>query len=133
MSEQDRELAEATSSTGGAMEELANALSGKTPPLVPAERRAAQFPVRPNKMAKMSLGFGIVSLVCVGLMFTPVGCFGALGMLVFACLGLIFGVTGLQQVRLARSGRGMALCGLILSLITVLLTILLRFLLSFTF
>ena len=126
MSEQDSVPAESESSSGGAMDELANAVAGKTPPLTPAERRNVRMPASPNRMANTGLGLGIGAVVCITLLFTDVGCFAAVGVIALTCAGAICSVLGLQQVRITRTGRGVALAGLIISLAIMGLVILLR-------
>jgi hypothetical protein len=69
MPEQDNEPAEPESSSDGAMEELADIVSGKKP-APPAAKNSSRRPARSNRLSKIALIIGLVANVIV----TPLLC-----------------------------------------------------------
>lgn len=106
------------------LEALAGAVSRPAPPAAAAGKSGRPMSApRKNKMAIAGLICSIASLASAGLLFTPLFCFTGLAVVGLAFAGCLCSVMGLQQARLCRSGRGIALAGLIVSLVPILLTI----------
>ena len=105
-----------------AMSDFLDAISH--PPSLPGAPRKRRLASRSNTIAGVGLGFGIGGAICLVLLFTPLGCFAVVAVMVLSFIGAICSVMGLQQARVCRSGRGIALAGLIVSSIPILLTML---------
>ena len=93
--------------------EFAPAL-GRTPPLQPAPAlMPAPPPPRTNTLALMSMFMGILAMTC-GMCC----CYG----MPFNVLGVVFSLVALAQIRndaRSQDGRGMAIAGLVLSLLSL--------------
>jgi hypothetical protein len=91
--------------------EFSAAFGGPPPPiLIPGPISIAPTP-RTNSMALMGMVFGILSVTC------GMCCYG----IPFNILGVIFSLIALAQIRdnpLSQQGKGMAIAGLVLSLLS---------------
>ena len=98
--------------------EFAPAL-GRTPPLWPAPGPISITPTpRTNSLAMMSMVMGILAMTC-GMCC----CYG----LPFNVLGIVFSLIALAQIRnepRSQEGRGLAIAGLVLSLLSLVLSFL---------
>jgi hypothetical protein len=98
--------------------EFAPAL-GRTPPLWPAPGPISITPTpRTNSLAMMSMVMGILAMTC-GMCC----CYG----LPFNVLGIVFSLVALAQIRnepRSQEGRGLAIAGLVLSLLSLVLAFL---------
>ena len=98
--------------------EFAPAL-GRTPPLWPAPGPISITPTpRTNSLAMMSMVMGILAMTC-GMCC----CYG----LPFNVLGIVFSLVALAQIRnepRLQEGRGLAIAGLVLSLLSLVLSFL---------
>lgn len=98
--------------------EFAPAL-GRTPPLWPAPGPISITPTpRTNSLAMMSMVMGILAMTC-GMCC----CYG----LPFNVLGIVFSLVALAQIRnepRSQEGRGLAIAGLVLSLLSLVLSFL---------
>jgi 1,4-dihydroxy-2-naphthoate octaprenyltransferase len=83
-------------------------------PVVPAEHRT--LPAKTSTTAVFALVFGLLALVfAISVVLSPVA-------LILGIVGIVLGVLGLKAVRRAGiTGRGVAVSGLVLSVIAVLL------------
>lgn len=98
--------------------EFAQALAGSQPPAPGPISITYTQPPKTNPMALTGMICGILSVTC-GLC-----CYG----LPFNVLGIIFSLVGLSQIKnepIPQKGRGMAIAGLVLSLVSIALALLL--------
>jgi hypothetical protein len=144
MPEQDSELAESESSSDGAMEELADIVSGKKPAPPAWERNAPLRPVRSGRLSKIALIIGLVANVFVLPWLCLLGfgfgfedaqhsisgdAFEEFILIVAASLapvgaGVVCSVIAMRHARASRRGDTLAVLALIFNLIPVLVGIL---------
>jgi ABC-type branched-subunit amino acid transport system permease subunit len=147
MSEQDSEMAEPEPSSDGAMEELADIVSGKKPAPPAGERNAPRRPARSGRLSKIALILGLVANVvslpvlcwvgwAVGfgwaeneLTEAPVGEVAEVALITAAalvpvCVGVIVSVIALRRAREACRGDTLAMLALLLNLVPVVIGIL---------
>ena len=115
-----RVLAEGTSDwkTLAEVPALSGLLSAAPTPVLPAAAMPGAEAPKTNSLAMTGMIMGILSVTCA------VCCYG----LPFNVLGIIFSAVGLSQIKqdpAGQRGRGMAVAGLVLSIISIVLAVLL--------